>query len=108
MKSKNINKIKKNNNKNQNQINILKSKLTNINGKKSKLSNNKKKKLSRADLIKKKNLQDNSRVIKGEIKELKSNLVKDDNGKNKRLNKRLNGRRPSSKNRKKLSANKGK
>ena len=102
--SRKTNKIKKHNKKNQNQINILKSKLTNINGKKIELSNNKKKKLSRADLIKKKNLQDNSRLIKGEIKELKSNLVKDDNGKNKRLN----GRRPSSKNRKKLSANKRK
>ena len=102
--SNNSNKIKRDNKKNRDQINILKNKLSNINDEKIVFGNNKKKKLSRAELIKKKNLQENSKLIKGEINELKSNLIKDDNKKNKRVKRR----RPSSKKRKKLSAKKRK
>jgi hypothetical protein len=102
--SNNSNKIKRDNKKNRDQINILKNKLSNINDMKNIMYNNNNKKFSRADLIKKKNFEENSKLIKGEINELKSNLIKDDNKKNKRVKRR----RPSSKKRKKLSAKKRK
>lgn len=92
------NKIKKHNKKKESQINILKSKLNNINSKKKLINSTRK--LSKADLIKKKNLSKNSKLIKKEINSLKSSVIKDRRIKN--------GHRPSSMNRKKLSANKRK
>jgi len=98
--SRNTNKIKKHNKKKKSQINILKSKLNNINDKKDLINNTRK--LSKAGLIKKKNFCENSKLIKKEINNLKSSVIKDKKRKTK------NGHRPSSKNRKKLSATKRK
>ena len=94
--SRKTNKIKKHNKKKESQINILKSKLNNINNNKKLINSTRK--LSKADLIKKKNLSKNSKLIKKEINGLKSSVIKDRRIKNKH--------RPSSMNRKKLSASK--
>lgn len=111
----NKNKIKRENRKNMIKINFLKNKLIGINNNKIVFSN-KKKKLSRADLIRKKKNQENSKFVNKEIKELKSNLIKDDNKNKKGMFyptfkgkiKRRRKHRPSSMKRKKLLAKKKK
>ena len=100
-KSRKTNKIKKHNKK-ESQINILKSKLNNINNKKNSINSTRK--LSKADLIKRSNLGKDCKLIKKEINNLKSSLIKDDIKKRKGIK----TYRPSSKTRKKLSAAKRK
>ena len=102
-KSRKTNKIKKHNKKKESQINILKSKLNNINNKKNSINSTRK--LSKADLIKRSNLGKDCKLIKKEINNLKSSLIKDDI---KKKRKGIKTYRPSSKTRKKLSATKRK